>query len=92
MLDGIEYEAKISNPLGSRIVSLTRNGKEINDEDEFNIVLNNYRASGGGNFFMMKEAPTVKEISSTMVDILANYIIKNKTIDFDEVHNIKIGI
>ncbi len=92
MLDGIEYEAKISNPLGSRIISLTRNGKTINDEDEFNIVLNNYRASGGGNFFMIKDAPTVREISNTMVDILANYIIKNKIIDFDEIHNIKISI
>ena len=92
MLDGVEYEAKISNPLGSRIISLTRNGDEIKDDDEFNLVINNYRASGGGNFAMLRDAPTVKEIQSTMVDILANYIINNKVIDFEAVHNIKIGI
>ena len=92
MLDGIEYEAKISNPVGERIVSLTRNGVEIKDEDEFNLVINNYRASGGGDYSMLKEAPTVKEIQTTMVDILANYIMKTKNIDFEAVHNIKIGI
>lgn len=92
MLDGIEYEAKISNPIGERITSLTRNGFPIKDDDEFNLVINNYRASGGGNFFMLKDSPTVKEIQTTMVDILANYIIKNKVIDFTPINNIKIEI
>ena len=41
---------------------------------------------------MLKDAPTVKEIQTTMVDILANYIMKTKNINFEAVHNIKIGI
>ncbi|MBR2824718.1 MAG: bifunctional metallophosphatase/5'-nucleotidase [Solobacterium sp.] len=92
MLDGIEYEAKISNPLGQRIISLTRNGKEIKDTDEFTLVVNNYRASGGGNYHMIENAPTIKEYQTTMVDVLANYIMNHKKISFKVQNNIKIGI
>lgn len=91
MLDGIEYSASISKPIGSRLTSLTRNGVEIKDDDEFNLVINNYRASGGGNFFMLKDAPTMKEYHASMVDVLANYIIRHKVIDFEEKNNIVIG-
>ena len=91
MLDGIEYSASISKPIGSRLTSLTRNGVAIKDDDEFNLVINNYRASGGGNFFMLKDAPTIKEYQASMVDVLANYIIRHKVIDFEEKNNIVIG-
>ena len=90
MLDGIEYTAKISNPVGERIISLTRSGEPIKDDDTFKLVINNYRASGGGNFFMIRDAPTITEYQSTMVDVLANYIMKHKVIDFEAINNITI--
>lgn len=90
MLDGIEYEAEISRPRGERLTSLTRNGKEISDEDEFTIVLNNYRASGGGGFPMLAELEVLDEDTRDMVDIISEYIRKHSPIDFLPVHNIKI--
>ena len=92
MLDGIEYRANISLPVGHRLTSLTRNGIEIQDEDEFKLVINNYRASGGGNFFMLRDAETLAEYQESMVDILANYILKHKIIDFEPIHNIVISL
>ena len=92
MLDGIEYTIKVSNPIGARIISLTKNGKQIHEDDLFTVVMNNYRASGGGNFDMIKEAKTVKEIATNMVDILADYIMKYKVIDFKPEHNIDVII
>lgn len=90
MLDGVEYIIKVSNPVGSRITSLTRHGEFVKEDDEFTLAINNYRASGGGNYDMLKNAPTVKEISSSMVEILADYILKKKVIDFEPVHNIEV--
>ena len=90
MIDGIEYVADISRPEGERIISLTRNGKPVEDDDEFTISLNNYRASGGGNFDMVLNSETVKEYQSSLVDLLANYILEKKNISFPEVHNIEI--
>lgn len=90
MVDGVEYTLKISNPVGSRVVSLTRKGIPVNDSDVFSIALSNYRASGGGNFEMLKNAKTIKEYPESMIDILAEYIMEKKEIRFEEVHNILI--
>lgn len=90
MLDGVEYTVKASNPIGQRIISLTRNGKPVQPEDEFTICLNNYRAAGGGNYDMLKDAPTVSVNLSSMVELLAQYILDHKTIDFKPVNNIQV--
>ncbi|MBP3892294.1 MAG: bifunctional metallophosphatase/5'-nucleotidase [Solobacterium sp.] len=90
MLDGIEYTIKASNDVGSRITKLTRNGVPIQDEDEFTICINNYRAAGGGGFEMLKNAPTVKEIQKNVVEIIADYIQNHPEISFEEVHNIEV--
>ena len=39
---------------------------------------------------MIREAPTVREDLASMVDILADYIMEHKVIDFEEVHNIRV--
>ena len=92
MLDGIEYTIKVSNPVGQRITSLTRHGVPIKDEDEFSFVINNYRAAGGGDYDMVKDAPTLKEIQRNVVEIIADYISRHKVIDFKPVDNIKVEI
>ena len=90
MVDGVEYTIKVSNPNGSRIISLTKDGKEVKDDDEFTIAVNNYRSGGSGGFEMIKDSPTIKEIQKSVIDIIADYIIENKVIDFEEKHNIKV--
>ena len=90
MVDGVEYTIKVSNPEGSRIISLTQNGIPVKDDDEFTLAVNNYRSGGSGGFDMIKDAPTVKEIQKSVIDLIADYIIKNKVIDFEEKHNIKV--
>ena len=90
MIDGVEYTIKVSNEIGKRITSLKRNGKDIKEDDEFTICVNNYRASGGGDFMMIKNAETVKEYADGMVDLLADYISSHKVIDFKPVNNIVV--
>ena len=57
---------------------------------EFTLVINNYRAAGGGDFYMLKDAPTVKVYTSDMVEVLAEYIMTHKVIDFEPVNNIRV--
>lgn len=90
MIDGIEYTIKVSNDIGTRIVELTYNGNEVTDDMEFTIALNNYRALGGGDFNMLKKLPYVERTGATMVDLLSNYIRKEKNISFEPVHNIHV--
>lgn len=89
---GIEYEAEISRPKGSRLTSFVRNGKPIEDDDEFTIAINNYRAAGGGNYPMLAGLETVEEDLTSMVDVLAEYIREYGEIDFKPVYNVNIRV
>jgi len=44
MFLGVDYDIDIRKPAGERIVNLTFNGSPLNDDDEFVLALNNYRA------------------------------------------------
>ena len=92
MVDGIKYVIKVSNPCGSRIISMTKDGRQIAEDDEFTIVVNSYRAGGSGGFEMIRDAETIKEIQLNMMEILADYIEETGVIDFDEIHNIQVII
>lgn len=101
MLDGVQYTIDVSRPVGSRIVrleTLPAPGQEgglqppcaVTDDMEFTLAVNNYRASGGGGFDMLRDAPTIREIPVSMVDLLAEYIMKHRVIRFEPVSNIRV--
>ena len=90
MLDGIDYTYNISNPIGKRLVEAKFNGKDLVDHDYYTIVMNNYRASGGGNFDMIPEAITVTELPLDMTELIAEYVSKNSPVHIQHTENIKI--
>ncbi len=81
MWEGIEYRINISRPVGQRIVELSYNGKPIDPEAEYDVVMNNYRAAGGGNYLMFQGKPVVKDIPTDMAELLAGYIMERGTIE-----------
>ena len=92
LIDGVEYQIKVSNPVGQKITRLNRNGHPVKDDDEFTICISNYRSAGGGGFEMLKDAETVKEIQRNVVELLAEYITNKKVIDFEPITNIDVVI
>ncbi len=92
MVDGITYTIKVSNDPGSRITELLYEGRPVQDDDTFTLAVNNYRAAGGGNYHMIKNSPTVKEINQSMVELLAQYISEHKVVDFEPMHNITVTL
>lgn len=90
MVDGLDYTIKVSNPIGSRVLEMTYQGKPVSDDDEFVVVMSNYRASGGGDFDMLKDCELVQDIQKDMVECLAEYIRNNPILKVAHRDNIKV--
>lgn len=90
MFAGIEYTLKISNPIGNRVIELLYHGKPIEMNKEYKIALNTYRAVGGKRYPMYDESKIVDHNPSTMSQLIADYLRKNRLIDADNQSNFKI--
>jgi len=79
--DGIDYKFDYEKPFGERVVSLKRNGQEINPNDEFTLCLNNYRFSGAGGYEVYNECESIREINIEMVELIMDYFHENPIVD-----------
>lgn len=80
MWEGIEYTINVSKPVGHRISDVTYHDEPICPDKQYDVVLNNYRANGGGNYHMFQGKPVVKEIQKDAVELIAAYFEKHKVI------------
>ncbi|TVY05512.1 bifunctional metallophosphatase/5'-nucleotidase [Paenibacillus cremeus] len=81
MWEGIEYQLNISRPVGERVTRLEIEGRPIDPDGQYDVVMNNYRAGGGGNYMMFQGKPVVKDIPTDMAELLASYIMERGTIE-----------
>ncbi|WP_342770191.1 bifunctional UDP-sugar hydrolase/5'-nucleotidase [Oceanobacillus chungangensis] len=87
MWEGIDYVINVANPIGSRIESITYHGERLEADSTYNVVLNNYRASGGGDYVKFRNKPVKKEIKRDTVELIHAYFKKNKTVRAHVVDN-----
>lgn len=92
MVDGLDYTIKVSNPIGSRIIKMVYQGKEVTMQDHFVMVMSNYRAGGGGDFDMLKSCKVVQDIQKDMVECLAEYIRNHPVLEVEHKDNIEVII
>ncbi|MDQ0896610.1 bifunctional UDP-sugar hydrolase/5'-nucleotidase [Paenibacillus sp. V4I7] len=81
MWEGITYKLNISRPIGMRVVQLEYEGKPLDLEALYDVVMNNYRAAGGGNYAMFQDKPVIKDIPTDVAELLAGYIMERGTIE-----------
>lgn len=85
MGDGLSYTIDVSEPEGQRIKNLV-----LPEKDLFTVAVNNYRASGGGNYLMVKQAPKIKEDTTEVIDLLYEYIQTQSPLNVEDNQNINI--
>jgi 2',3'-cyclic-nucleotide 2'-phosphodiesterase / 3'-nucleotidase len=88
--DGIDYVINLRKPFGERIVDLKYQEKHVKDDDRFTIVMNNYRATGGGQFPMYANSKVLKRYEINMFDLAKESFEVVKIIDFKPKKNIHI--
>ncbi|HAX72382.1 MAG TPA: bifunctional metallophosphatase/5'-nucleotidase [Firmicutes bacterium] len=87
---GFEYKFDLNREVGDRVVSMTRNGDEMKLDDEFTLVMNNYRSSCVGGYDCYEAAPIVKEIQIDMTEIIISYFNQYKNVTVDETKYISV--
>ncbi len=93
MIDGVTYRIDVSQPSrfdaggkiatadASRIVELAHNGQPVRPDQEFVVVTNNYRASGGGNFPGNDGTTIVLDAPDPTRDVIIRYFQQTGTLD-----------
>ncbi|WP_223879819.1 bifunctional 2',3'-cyclic-nucleotide 2'-phosphodiesterase/3'-nucleotidase [Paenibacillus spiritus] len=86
VIDGIKYkidvtkkakykaDGTINDASSSRVFDVTYNDKPLDDDMEFVVVTNNYRASGGGNFPGVKNGKLIIDSQMENRQVLMDYI------------------
>ncbi len=86
----IEYTIDVSKPKNNRINDVYFNGKKLNLNQTYTVVMNNYRASGGGDFYFIKNAKTIKNTQKEVIEVLINYIQNNIQITINHLDNFRV--
>ncbi|MFI7317343.1 bifunctional metallophosphatase/5'-nucleotidase [Streptomyces venezuelae] len=80
-VSGLTYEIDIAKPVGSRIVNLRFEGRELDPKAEFVLAVNNYRASGGGNFPHIAKAKQLWANSEEIRNTIIGWVKAKGTVD-----------
>ncbi len=93
MIDGVTYridlaspqkfddKGKVVEPAANRIVDLAHQGRAVTPEQEFVVVTNNYRASGGGNFPGNDGTTIVLDAPDATRDVIIKFFQQTGTLD-----------
>lgn len=87
---GIDYTIDLRKPVGSRVEEVLCNGMPLQLDETYEVVMNNYRATGAGNFEYFRDCPVVKEIQTDMTELIADYFVKHGTVSAKPMRNMKI--
>ncbi|MGL4736877.1 MAG: bifunctional metallophosphatase/5'-nucleotidase [Cellulosilyticaceae bacterium] len=83
---GIHYTFDIKKPVGERVTMLSKDGKSIEMDDHFKLVMNNYRATGVSGYECYQSCPKIDEILIELPEIIINYFDKHHHVNVDQNH------
>ncbi|MFD1929216.1 bifunctional metallophosphatase/5'-nucleotidase [Sporosarcina siberiensis] len=87
---GIDYTIDLRKPEGSRVVEVLYNDRPLQLDETYEVVMNNYRATGAGNFEYFRDCPVVRDIQTDMTELIANYFVKHEPILSKPMENMNI--
>ena len=82
-LCGMDYVIDVRRPAGDRVVSMKRNGREIEDGDEVSVCVSSYRACGTGGYEMLLGQRVERDIQQDVRDLIIRYILDHPNIRVD---------
>ncbi|MEN8144376.1 MAG: 5'-nucleotidase C-terminal domain-containing protein [Gemmatimonadota bacterium] len=74
VISGLDYELDLTRPVGQRVASLSRDGRELGAGDTLTLAVNSYRQSGGGGATTIAGAPVVFSAEETIADLIVEFV------------------
>lgn len=87
---GIDYTIDVSQPKGHRITRFDYHGQPIEDQQLLEIVVNQYRAVGGGDYAMFGANKIIREVTINMTELIGEYLQKHPLIQATSTTNFKL--
>lgn len=84
---GIDYTIDVSQPKGQRITRFNYHGQPIEDQQRLEVVVNQYRAVGGGDYAMFGADKIIREVTVDMTELIAEYLQQHPIIQASETTN-----
>jgi 2',3'-cyclic-nucleotide 2'-phosphodiesterase (5'-nucleotidase family) len=87
IVSGVNYAIDLTQPVGSRIMQLSYQGRLVQSTDTFTLALNNYRQAGGGAFHMLSGLRVIYDRNENIRDLLVDAVRNIDTLrasDYDE--------
>ena len=84
---GLNYEIDLNREFGNRVVSMKKDGIDLDLNKDYTIVMNNYRATNTSIYPSYKDAKEVRDINIDMSEIIIDYIQSKKEIKVNEKSN-----
>ena len=81
---GIDYTIDLRLPAGQRVTQMLRNEKPVRPDDRFTLVMNNYRATGAGDFDMYPKCRVVQEIQTDVSELILDYFRTHPLVELPE--------
>ena len=80
---GVDYVLDISRPVGSRVVSLKKDGHELADDEPVSVCINSYRYHGTSGYDMLPVQKVLRDIQLDVADAIIDYILTHRRVDVD---------
>lgn len=83
MYAGMKYRINLTKPVGQRISHITVNDQPFDENKTYRVVVNNYRANGGGDYSMFQEAKVLQEHDVTLLQLSTKSLQHNPELRVD---------
>lgn len=90
MYDPVTYTIDVTRPIGQRISDLKLQQRPLHMNHVYKVAMNNYRAAGGGDYAMYKNAPLVFDTQKEIVELLIEAVQESPIITLHDPLNITI--
>jgi 2',3'-cyclic-nucleotide 2'-phosphodiesterase/3'-nucleotidase len=81
MVAGVSYTIDPTRPVGARVMSLSHQGRLIQDTDSFKMAVNSYRQGGGGGYDMLKDCPVLHDRQQSIRELIIEFLQRRGQIE-----------